>query len=56
MMAMLDKKEAIAVHFIIEEIADHYPQALVYPFMISGADYSFEGTVDGHRNREFVER
>ncbi|KAM5158207.1 DNA-dependent protein kinase catalytic subunit [Mantella aurantiaca] len=56
MMAMLDKKEAIAVQFIIEEIADHYPQALVYPFMISRESYNFEGTVDGHRNKEFVER
>ncbi|XP_040210104.1 DNA-dependent protein kinase catalytic subunit [Rana temporaria] len=56
MMAMLDKKEAIAVQLIIEEIADHYPQALVYSFMISGENYNFEGTVDGHRNKEFVER
>ncbi|XP_077348787.1 DNA-dependent protein kinase catalytic subunit isoform X2 [Lithobates pipiens] len=56
MMAMLDKKEAIAVQFIIEEISDHYPQALMYSFMISGENYKFEGTVDGHRNKEFVER
>ncbi|KAM9308363.1 DNA-dependent protein kinase catalytic subunit [Gastrophryne carolinensis] len=56
MVAMLDKKEALAVQFIIEEIAEHYPQALVYPCMISGENYTFENTVDGHKNKEFVER
>ncbi|XP_068093458.1 DNA-dependent protein kinase catalytic subunit isoform X2 [Hyperolius riggenbachi] len=56
MMAMLDKKEAVAVQSIIQQIADHYPQALVYPFMISGENYHFEGSVDGHRNKEFVDR
>ncbi|KAM4704971.1 DNA-dependent protein kinase catalytic subunit [Rhinophrynus dorsalis] len=56
MMAILDKKESIAVQHIIEEIADNYPQALVYPFMISGENYNFEDTVEGHKNRQFVER
>lgn len=56
MMAMLDKKEAIAVQFIIEGIANHYPQALVYPFIISGENYHFEDTVNGHQNKEFVKR
>ncbi|XP_029447109.1 DNA-dependent protein kinase catalytic subunit isoform X2 [Rhinatrema bivittatum] len=56
MMAMLDKKEAVAVQHIIGEIADTYPEALVYPFMISSENYSFEDTVTGHRNKEFVLR
>ncbi|XP_075444614.1 LOW QUALITY PROTEIN: DNA-dependent protein kinase catalytic subunit [Ascaphus truei] len=56
MMAMLDKKESLAVQHIVEGIADHYSQALVYPFMISGENYHFEDTVNGHNNREFVER
>ncbi|XP_053322155.1 DNA-dependent protein kinase catalytic subunit [Spea bombifrons] len=56
MMAMLDKKESVAVQYIIEEIADNYPQALVYPFMISSESYTFEDTVDGHKNKEFVEK
>ncbi|XP_069813698.1 DNA-dependent protein kinase catalytic subunit isoform X2 [Dendropsophus ebraccatus] len=56
MMAMLDKKESLAVQSIIEEIADRYPQALVYPFMISGENYNFEDTLDGHRNKSFVEK
>ncbi|XP_044149983.1 DNA-dependent protein kinase catalytic subunit isoform X2 [Bufo gargarizans] len=56
MMAMLDKKESLAVQFIIEQIADYYPQSLVYPFMISGENYNFEDTVDGHRNKLFVEK
>ncbi|KAM8966776.1 DNA-dependent protein kinase catalytic subunit [Pelodytes ibericus] len=56
MMAMLDKKESLSVQHIVEEIANHYPQAIVYPFMISGENYNFEDTVAGHKNREFVER
>ncbi|KAM4688942.1 DNA-dependent protein kinase catalytic subunit [Discoglossus pictus] len=55
MMAMLDKNESLAVQHIIKEIAENYPQALVYPFMISGENYNFENTVNGHKNREFVE-
>ncbi|KAM3927958.1 DNA-dependent protein kinase catalytic subunit [Leptodactylus fuscus] len=56
MMAMLDKKESLAVQSVLEEIAEYYPQSLVYPFMISGESYNFEDTVDGHRNKSFVER
>ncbi|XP_053571003.1 LOW QUALITY PROTEIN: DNA-dependent protein kinase catalytic subunit [Bombina bombina] len=56
MMAMLDKNESLAVQHIIEEIADNYPQAIVYAFMISGESYVFEDTVSGHKNREFVDR
>ncbi|XP_069477126.1 DNA-dependent protein kinase catalytic subunit [Ambystoma mexicanum] len=56
MMAMLDKKEAVAIQHIVEEIADIYPQALVYPFMISSENYSFEDTAVGHKNKEFVLR
>ncbi|XP_069076234.1 DNA-dependent protein kinase catalytic subunit isoform X2 [Pleurodeles waltl] len=56
MMAMLDKKQAVAVQHIVEEIADLYPQALVYPFMISSENYSFEESAIGHKNKEFVLR
>ncbi|XP_077126580.1 DNA-dependent protein kinase catalytic subunit [Ranitomeya variabilis] len=56
MMAMLDRKESLAVQFIIEEIANYYPQSLVYPFIISGQNYNFENTVDGHKNKLFVEK
>lgn len=56
MMALLDKPEAVAVHHVIEEIAECYPQALVYPFMISSENYIFEDSANGHRNQEFVEK
>uniref|UniRef100_A0A8C5WDN6 DNA-dependent protein kinase catalytic subunit n=1 Tax=Leptobrachium leishanense TaxID=445787 RepID=A0A8C5WDN6_9ANUR len=56
MMAMLDKKEALAVQYIIEQIADSYPQALVYPFIISAENYNFEDTISGHSNKEFIAR
>ncbi|TRY56699.1 hypothetical protein DNTS_012969 [Danionella cerebrum] len=56
MMALLDKPQAIAVQHVIEEIAECYPQALVYPYMISSENYTFEETLSGQRNREFVER
>ncbi|KAM8811045.1 DNA-dependent protein kinase catalytic subunit [Eudromia elegans] len=56
MMALLDKDEAVAVQHIVEEIANAYPQAIIYPLMISCESYSFEDTAAGHKNREFVER
>ncbi|XP_067887902.1 DNA-dependent protein kinase catalytic subunit isoform X2 [Heterodontus francisci] len=56
MMAVLDKKEAHVMHHIIEEIADSYPQAIVYPFMISSENYTFEPSASGNKNKEFVER
>uniref|UniRef100_A0A6I8P9D2 DNA-dependent protein kinase catalytic subunit n=1 Tax=Ornithorhynchus anatinus TaxID=9258 RepID=A0A6I8P9D2_ORNAN len=56
MMAVLDKEEAVAVQHTIEEIADNYPQAIVYPFMISSENYSFKDTSAGHKNKEFVTR
>ncbi|XP_034980550.2 DNA-dependent protein kinase catalytic subunit [Zootoca vivipara] len=56
LMAMLDKEEAIAVQHAVEEIANSYPQAIVYPFMISSESFSFPETVVGHRNKEFVAR
>jgi DNA-dependent protein kinase catalytic subunit len=40
--ALLDKKEATAVHKIIENIAYHYPQALVYPFKMSYEGFKFD--------------
>ncbi|XP_038665232.1 DNA-dependent protein kinase catalytic subunit isoform X1 [Scyliorhinus canicula] len=56
MMAALDKEEASVIHHIIEDIADSYPQAIVYPFMISSENYTFEPSASGNRNKEFVER
>ncbi|XP_060058172.1 DNA-dependent protein kinase catalytic subunit [Erinaceus europaeus] len=56
MVALLDKEEAVAVQRTVAEIADHYPQAIVYPFIISSESYSFSNTSTGHKNKEFVER
>ncbi|XP_044600073.2 DNA-dependent protein kinase catalytic subunit [Equus asinus] len=56
MVALLDKEEAVAVHRTVEEIADNYPQAMVYPFIISSESYSFKDTSTGYKNKEFVER
>uniref|UniRef100_A0A7M4FFG4 DNA-dependent protein kinase catalytic subunit n=1 Tax=Crocodylus porosus TaxID=8502 RepID=A0A7M4FFG4_CROPO len=56
MMAVLDKDEAVAVHRTVEEIADNYPQAIIFPFMISSENYSFKDTAIGHKNKEFVTR
>ncbi|XP_062426360.1 DNA-dependent protein kinase catalytic subunit [Rhea pennata] len=56
MMALLDKDEAIAVQHTVEEIADTYPQAIIYPFMISNESYSFKDTATGCKNKDFVER
>ncbi|XP_054840598.1 DNA-dependent protein kinase catalytic subunit [Eublepharis macularius] len=56
LMAMLDKEEALAVQYTVEEIATSYPQAIVYPFMISSESFSFQDTITGHKNKEFVAR
>uniref|UniRef100_A0A672TW27 DNA-dependent protein kinase catalytic subunit n=1 Tax=Strigops habroptila TaxID=2489341 RepID=A0A672TW27_STRHB len=56
MMALLDKDEAVAVQHTVEEIADTYPQAIIYPFMISSESYCFKDTAAGCKNKEFVER
>uniref|UniRef100_A0A672S298 DNA-dependent protein kinase catalytic subunit n=1 Tax=Sinocyclocheilus grahami TaxID=75366 RepID=A0A672S298_SINGR len=56
MMALLDKPQATAVQHVIEEIAECYPQALIYPYMISSESYTFEESASGQRNREFVEK
>uniref|UniRef100_A0A674JBQ4 DNA-dependent protein kinase catalytic subunit n=1 Tax=Terrapene triunguis TaxID=2587831 RepID=A0A674JBQ4_9SAUR len=56
LMAVLDKEEAVAVQHTVEEIANSYPQAIVYPFLISSENYSFKDTATGHKNKEFVAR
>ncbi|XP_053349394.1 DNA-dependent protein kinase catalytic subunit [Clarias gariepinus] len=56
MMALLDKPEAVAVQHVVKEIADCYPQALIYPFMISSEGYTFEESAIGQRNQEFVKK
>uniref|UniRef100_A0A8C3Q098 DNA-dependent protein kinase catalytic subunit n=1 Tax=Chrysolophus pictus TaxID=9089 RepID=A0A8C3Q098_CHRPC len=54
MMALLDKDEAVAVQHTVEEIADTYPQAIIYPFMISSESFCFKDTAAGCKNKEFV--
>ncbi|XP_004680100.1 PREDICTED: DNA-dependent protein kinase catalytic subunit [Condylura cristata] len=56
MVALLDKEEAVAVQHTVEEIVDNYPQAIVYPFIISSESFSFRDTSAGHKNKAFVER
>ncbi|XP_061073095.1 DNA-dependent protein kinase catalytic subunit [Conger conger] len=56
MIALLDKQEAIAVQQIIQEIAELYPQALIYPYMISSETFDFPLSATGHANKEFVTR
>uniref|UniRef100_G3RTS5 DNA-dependent protein kinase catalytic subunit n=1 Tax=Gorilla gorilla gorilla TaxID=9595 RepID=G3RTS5_GORGO len=56
MVALLDKDQAVAVQHSVEEITDNYPQAIVYPFIISSESYSFKDTSTGHKNKEFVAR
>ncbi|XP_075405763.1 DNA-dependent protein kinase catalytic subunit [Tenrec ecaudatus] len=56
LVALLDKEEAVVVQRTVEEIADNYPQALVYPFIISSESYAFKDTSTGHKNKEFVAR
>ncbi|XP_070783882.1 DNA-dependent protein kinase catalytic subunit [Enoplosus armatus] len=56
MVALLDKPEAVAVQHCIGQIAECYPQALVYALMISSESYEFEDSATGHRQQEFVNR
>nr|XP_046226723.1 DNA-dependent protein kinase catalytic subunit isoform X2 [Scatophagus argus] len=56
MVALLDKREAVAVQQSIRQIAECYPQALVYALMISSETYQFEDSATGHQQQEFVNR
>lgn len=56
MVALLDKPEAIAVQHCIGQIAECYPQALVYALMISSESYQFENSATGYQQKEFVTR
>ncbi|TKS87933.1 DNA-dependent protein kinase catalytic subunit [Collichthys lucidus] len=56
MVALLDKPEAVAVQHCIGQIAQCYPQALVYALMISSESYQFEDSAIGHQQQEFVNR
>lgn len=56
MVALLDKPEGIAVQYCTEQIAECYPQALVYALMISSESYQFEDSARGHKQHEFVNR
>ncbi|XP_056017774.1 DNA-dependent protein kinase catalytic subunit-like isoform X2 [Ostrea edulis] len=52
MMALLDKPEASTLHHILTELAENYPQAVVYPFKLSSEGYSFTDK----KNEAFVSR
>ncbi|CAL8293471.1 unnamed protein product [Lota lota] len=54
MVALLDKQEAVAVQHSIGQIAESYPQALVYALMASRESYHFQDSATGHRQQEFV--
>ncbi|XP_034415705.1 DNA-dependent protein kinase catalytic subunit [Cyclopterus lumpus] len=56
MVALLDKPESVAVQRCIEQIAECYPQALVYALMISKESYQFEDSATGHQQKGFVNR
>lgn len=56
MVALLDKPEGVAVRHCLEQLANSYPQALVYALMISSESFQFEDSVRGHEQREFVSR
>ena len=55
-VALLDKQEAVAVQHSIGQIAESYPQALVYALMASRESYSFQDSATGHRQQEFVNK
>ncbi|TWW70550.1 DNA-dependent protein kinase catalytic subunit [Takifugu flavidus] len=56
MVALLDKPEGAAVQHCLEQIANSFPQALVYALMISSESFQFQDSVRGHKQREFVSR
>ncbi|XP_023573460.1 DNA-dependent protein kinase catalytic subunit [Octodon degus] len=56
MVALLDKEEASAVQRPVAELAESYPQAIIYPFIISSESFSFQDTSAGRENQEFVAR
>uniref|UniRef100_A0A667XXZ0 DNA-dependent protein kinase catalytic subunit n=1 Tax=Myripristis murdjan TaxID=586833 RepID=A0A667XXZ0_9TELE len=56
MVALLDKPESVAVQRCIGQIAECYPQALVYALMISSESYQFQDSTIGHQQQEFVLR
>ncbi|XP_070581112.1 DNA-dependent protein kinase catalytic subunit-like [Ptychodera flava] len=56
MLALLDKNESPAVHRIILDIAEQYPQALVYPFKMSSENFSFEKSNCGKKNKEVADK
>ncbi|XP_076075287.1 DNA-dependent protein kinase catalytic subunit-like [Mytilus galloprovincialis] len=51
MVALLDKPEAKAIHNIIIDIAKTYPQAVTYPFKLSGEGYTFGNTSEDKENK-----
>nr|XP_019943216.1 PREDICTED: DNA-dependent protein kinase catalytic subunit [Paralichthys olivaceus] len=56
MVALLDKPQAVAVQHCVGQLAECYPQALVYALMISSESFQFEDSATGHQQQEFVNR
>ncbi|XP_041824461.1 DNA-dependent protein kinase catalytic subunit [Melanotaenia boesemani] len=56
MVAVLDKPESVAVQHCVAQIAECYPQALVYALMISSETFRFEDSATGHQQQDFVRR
>lgn len=54
MLAVLNKPEGKAVHAILHEIAQTYPQALWYPLNISSEQFVFEQSKEGKANEGMV--
>ncbi|XP_028413162.1 DNA-dependent protein kinase catalytic subunit-like [Dendronephthya gigantea] len=55
MVALLDKRESHAVQGILQDLAKHYPQALLYPLKISAEQFKFGGSIEEQKNKKFVE-
>ena len=54
MTAVLDKPEAKAVYNFIENIANEYPQAIVYPFRMSLESFKFD--YHNKEQKQFVDK
>lgn len=56
LVALLNRPESTAVHGILQQIADHYPQALIYPFKVTTEEFEYERNQQGKKNQAFVQR
>ncbi|XP_052761107.1 DNA-dependent protein kinase catalytic subunit-like isoform X2 [Mya arenaria] len=56
MLAILDKPEAIAVHHILLDITQNYPQAVVYPLKLSQEGFKFGTSKKDIVHKDAVDR